>query len=490
MLITGVLVVAGTDPLASFCCVPNVRVGASLLQYNECAGAVRSPSCGNHKSLGCNRRHRKALMLVWDFFGKNGEVPQQQDGREGLAPMDSSSQADVMNKMQAISQLKAELDAIYPTLQSASQTHIRPHESVNLPIGHTTVNASVVQEEHETRRGSDGQSFAPQPARPPPAWYQDIKAREEWTTSIAKRVSKSPDSQADGLQLLEAQLVRAERAAKLACEVANSKAKEAAAAAEAAERAQNFATNLANELRQRREDMLNDLGRENERDCTRVSEISQDSRSSTIKRGNEQTEQKKRTDGRMPKLVVVELEGGIFQSFDPEPVPPFSFKADAWANNLPSSGALLDAQDETAAVLCPGALDALRTFLSEAAKHDSKVAVLSRLHTPETADHLLAAIDLGSLGVARDAVNYVIMCPSLGKTHSISETLRATMAKSSMESLRRRTRVDFNQMLYMGAESRACRDLSALGITCKRLPYGLSHESWLEALELFRETAS
>ena len=147
-------------------------------------------------------------MWVWDFFGKNGEVPQQQDGREGLAPMDSSSQADVMNKMQAISQLKAELDAIYPTLQSASQTHIRPHESVNLPIGHTTVNASVVQEEHETRRGSDGQSFAPQPARPPPAWYQDIKAREEWTTSIAKRVSKSPDSQADGLQLLEAQFVK------------------------------------------------------------------------------------------------------------------------------------------------------------------------------------------------------------------------------------------------------------------------------------------
>ena len=48
------------------------------------------------------------------------------------------------------------------------------------------------------------------------------------------------------------------------------------------------------------------------------------------------------------------------------------------------------------------------------------------------------------------------------------ETLRATMAKSSLESLRRRTKVEFSDMLYMGPESRVCRELSSLGITCKR----------------------
>jgi hypothetical protein len=62
------------------------------------------------------------------------------------------------------------------------------------------------------------------------------------------------------------------------------------------------------------------------------------------------------------------------------------------------------------------------------------------------------------------------------------------MTKSSLEGIRRRTKVKFEDMLYLGPENRVCKDLSSLGISCKRIPYGLSHEAWSEALALFQHS--
>ena len=54
------------------------------------------------------------------------------------------------------------------------------------------------------------------------------------------------------------------------------------------------------------------------------------------------------------------------------------------------------------------------------------------------------------------------------RTHARAETLGATMAKSSMDSLRRRTKHKFTDMVYMGPGRRVCFELSSLGVTCQR----------------------
>ena len=61
--------------------------------------------------------------------------------------------------------------------------------------------------------------------------------------------------------------------------------------------------------------------------------------------------------------------------------------------------------------------------------------------TCRAADELLSSVMLSDGRTAKAAVSYVAMCPGLSKTRLTSETLRATMVKSSMESLRRRTKV-------------------------------------------------
>ena len=68
----------------------------------------------------------------------------------------------------------------------------------------------------------------------------------------------------------------------------------------------------------------------------------------------------------------------------------------------------------------------------------------------------------------------------------VSKALNArARAAAYMHISRMRMQVDFKDMLYLGPENRVCRDLSALGITCQRTPYGLSPDSWREALESF-----
>ena len=368
----------------------------------------------------------------------------------------------------------------YPSLRSSGESLDSATDEELRATTHTTVNASRVEDEAwldpaPRVMNPDDSKAGPQPriGESPryasPATYADIKVREKWADSIAQRVSKSPDSRMAELQLLEAQLARAKAAAKLACDERDRLASEASAAAEDAERAKELAARLAEEVRQCKEEAaLMSRGRK-EQETRGLSLVSaQSSGEAPVLQSPAGT--------RSPTLVVLELEGAIFEDFDDEPLPPFYF-----SRKGEEGGVVKDALG-TPARICAGALEVLTSMRTDPAMHSTKVAVLSRLHTPGTADALLEAIDLGDGLSAKDAADFVVMCPSLGKSLSVSETLRATMAKSSMESLRRRTRVEFADMLYLGPGSRACRDLTALGIACKRLPYGLSVGAWQEAL--------
>ena len=152
-----------------------------------------------------------------------------------------------------------------------------------LPNGHTTVNASTVEqgwmEVKETGtetilRGQETSSNGvirmitsldtENSDRVITAWkgkgdhmsaegrdlYQDIVAKGEWANNIAKRVRSSPDDLISELQLLEAQVARAAVAAEKARQVAEEKAREAAAATREAEAATAAGEYLQQQLEQ------------------------------------------------------------------------------------------------------------------------------------------------------------------------------------------------------------------------------------------------
>ena len=300
---------------------------------------------------------------------------------------------------------------------------------------------------------------------------EDAMAKGRWANNIVNRVKASPEKNEQSkmmqndpddlltkLRILEAQLARAKNVAALAADKA---ANAAAAAATAAEDATYLERQI--ELCRRQ---LAQQGQSN------------DQAASKHARSQQEQSQTPQISAKMPKLVIVELEGGIFKSLEKVPTPPLIFK--------PLDSVVSDGQGISVSIY-PGAL-ALLEALSTVQGRRLDVAVLCRIPATAAAHELLEALKFANGCNAGSAVSHVVLCPVLSRSRQLSETLRATMTKSSLEGIRRRTKVKFEDMLYLGPENRVCKDLSSLGISCKRIPYGLSHEAWREALALFQHS--
>ena len=300
---------------------------------------------------------------------------------------------------------------------------------------------------------------------------EDAMAKGRWANNIVNRVNATPEKKEQSkmmqndpddlitkLRILEAQLARAKNVAALAADKA---ANAAAAAATAAEDATYLERQI--ELCRRQ---LAQQGQTN------------DQAASKHARSQQEQSQTPQISAKMPKLVIVELEGGIFKSLEKVPTPPLIFK--------PLDSVVSDGQGISVSIY-PGAL-ALLEALSTVQDLRLDVAVLCRIPATAAAHELLEALKFANGCNAGSAVSHVVLCPVLSRSRQLSETLRATMTKSSLEGIRRRTKVKFEDMLYLGPENRVCKDLSSLGISCKRIPYGLSHEAWSDALALFQHS--
>ena len=273
-----------------------------------------------------------------------------------------------MREQHFTSRLKAELDAKYPTLTR----------------GHVTVNATAIEENMASGR--------PFPAQGRPAGadavrsklYENIVAKGQLADSMAQRVQSSPDDLISELRLLEAQVRRAERQAEFASELAALKAKEADEAAIDAEKARAHASSLFEQL-QRCRLLMDDDSMYSHRDRRLVSELSNENepRDEPAVGGTQGVQEEKLPD-KQPQLIVLELEGAIFDSLEQIPSPPLDFRARKGGGDVQGAGG-------AAVSLCEGALPVLETWLADGSLHKFKVAVLSRLQTPGSCSRALLA---------------------------------------------------------------------------------------------------
>eukprot|EP00802_Teleaulax_amphioxeia_P013743 Tamp_13797.p1 GENE.Tamp_13797~~Tamp_13797.p1 ORF type:complete len:441 (-),score=105.11 Tamp_13797:361-1620(-) len=392
-----------------------------------------------------------------------------------------------------------------------------------LPVGHTTVNATTIDEAREVAAAEEraaGRGGTPVAIKQH-IWekrmegasveydgrdvYRDVIAKGALANNIAKRVRASPDDAQTEMQLLEAQVARAESAAQRARAAADEQARKAAAALRQAEAAEAAVEQLERLLARSRARLSQESAAQRRESDGRgvspgVSPGTRPRQDLTLQEPPQQGAQMRMgaTDfkgtfqvSRLPKLVVLELEGGILEADSRTPSPPVQFHAEA-----DGRGTLQDASGVVAR-LCPGALAVLRTLSQMEEEQACQVAVLTRQDSA-VVHHMLSALLLGegrqagsSAGcrASSSSIPFVFAYPRLSSSSQLSETLGATMAKSSLDSLRRRTKLKFTDMLYMGPGRRVCLELSQLGVCSQRVPYGVSSEAWAEALALFDQNS-
>ena len=254
-------------------------------------------------------------MLKMVAFGSG---PGQSKGNTGENKKLRSTRAQ---EEQLILQLKAELDSKYPTLTR----------------GHVTVNATAVEDNAGVKRRAGAPmnfSARGQSSRGTPAMSEGMRSELEGqlaakrllVDSMAQRVKSSPDNLLSELRLLEAQMERAQRAAQVASEFAALKLKEAEEASNAAHKAREHASSISEQL-QRCKQLLMDDDSMYQRDHQLVSELPHetslcDESCNSERRGTDERGQ----GAKQPHLIVLELEGALFESLEQIPAPPLEFR--------------------------------------------------------------------------------------------------------------------------------------------------------------------
>jgi len=347
--------------------------------------------------------------------------------------------------------------------------------------------------------------------------YRVIVEREHWAHQAAVRARTDPADGDTERRLLEAKIARAEKLFADANRLARLKAKEAEEAAFAAQKAHEYLQSLKSKQNQCAESGLlseeevsslqsyylaqkEDFSHEVPQDAIDLEKppdmphlttnVSSSDVSNTFRIGirpRSKTDLSSRFLDRTvpggplnhePRIVLFELDGAICESFEDTSGPPFR----------PCSPARIRDTNDKEIVIQKGALEVFKT-LSALDRSNLHVAILSRITKPGWTEEFLESIQITRGTSMRDIVDFVVVQSGLEKTRQLSETLRAVMAVSSIQNLKRRTKVEYNQMLFFGKESRVCRDLTSMGITSVRVPYGITVDIWEDGLKHFAENS-
>jgi len=345
--------------------------------------------------------------------------------------------------------------------------------------------------------------------------YRVIVEREHWAQQAAVRARTDPADGDNERRLLEAKIARAEKLFVDANRLARQKAREAEEAAVSAQKAQEHLQNLKLKLKQcfeqlpstfqeplpspaypliQSEDILletsqaTDILENPQIMLPESTKISRNDISNPFKVGIRPRNKadlslpkldKKSPGGyssRGPRIVLFELDGAICESFGDTSGPPF---------RLCTPACIKDNQ-ENEIIIQKGAIEVFKT-LASLDRSNLHVAILSRITNQGWTEEFLESILITKGTSMRDLVDFVVIQSGLEKTRQLSETLRAVMTVSSIQNLKRRTKVEYNQMLFFGKESRVCRDLTSMGITSIRVPYGISPAMWEDGLKTFAE---